>query len=408
MNILLIGNGFDLAHGLPTKYTDFLEFIRVIKEAFDIFRKKDKRTIRWGSLHLGIKRKIEENIGNTSNNLFSQEEMWDDLIKNNFWIEYFIGNPIYQKEDWIDFESEIHKVIEQLDFSMCENNRYDIINRCNDFLRRKYPKFGERNRDTGYYNVEITLKDIRDELLDALNKFIRAFEIYLAEYVEKIDIKVISPDIREIVNLGKDNNERNIKTGETIYNKIISFNYTNTYEQIYLKDCAVDLSEVIDYIHGKANIDNTMGSNNMVLGIDEYLSDDRKNEDIEFIAFKKYFQRIHKGTGCKYKEWLDEIKERFSSSENDEWDLKWVLAKQEYHLYIFGHSLDITDKDILRELILTRGMFTTIYYRNLEQKGQQIANLVKVIGQDELIKRTGGGSARTIEFKRQQDMEDIK
>ena len=25
MNILVIGNGFDLAHGLPTKYGDFLE-----------------------------------------------------------------------------------------------------------------------------------------------------------------------------------------------------------------------------------------------------------------------------------------------------------------------------------------------------------------------------------------------
>lgn len=28
MNILVIGNGFDLAHGLPTKYGDFLEFCR--------------------------------------------------------------------------------------------------------------------------------------------------------------------------------------------------------------------------------------------------------------------------------------------------------------------------------------------------------------------------------------------
>ncbi|MCI9342578.1 MAG: hypothetical protein HFI01_06290 [Lachnospiraceae bacterium] len=26
MNILVIGNGFDLTHGLPTKYTDFLLF----------------------------------------------------------------------------------------------------------------------------------------------------------------------------------------------------------------------------------------------------------------------------------------------------------------------------------------------------------------------------------------------
>ena len=28
MNILVIGNGFDIAHGLPTKYSDFLNFIR--------------------------------------------------------------------------------------------------------------------------------------------------------------------------------------------------------------------------------------------------------------------------------------------------------------------------------------------------------------------------------------------
>lgn len=31
MNILIIGNGFDLAHNLPTKYTDILEFLRIIK-----------------------------------------------------------------------------------------------------------------------------------------------------------------------------------------------------------------------------------------------------------------------------------------------------------------------------------------------------------------------------------------
>ena len=32
MNILVVGNRFDLAHGLPTKYTDFLNFVKVIKQ----------------------------------------------------------------------------------------------------------------------------------------------------------------------------------------------------------------------------------------------------------------------------------------------------------------------------------------------------------------------------------------
>ena len=74
-----------------------------------------------------------------------------------------------------------------------------------------------------------------------------------------------------------------------------------------------------------------------------------------------------------------------------------------HNLYIFGHSLDVTDKDILRDLILNDNVYTTIFYHNKETMGQQIANLVKVIGQDELIRRTGG-STKTIEFKLQQDM----
>lgn len=38
--------------------------------------------------------------------------------------------------------------------------------------------------------------------------------------------------------------------------------------------------------------------------------------------------------------------------------------------------------------------------------GKQIANLVKIIGQDELIRRTGG-SDKTIEFRQQQAMQCI-
>ena len=33
MKILIIGNGFDLAHGLPTKYTDFLKICSIAKTA---------------------------------------------------------------------------------------------------------------------------------------------------------------------------------------------------------------------------------------------------------------------------------------------------------------------------------------------------------------------------------------
>ena len=69
MKILVIGNGFDLAHGLPTKYTDFMEFINVIKQVLN------KGKIEWGNLHSQVRKEIQNNMGNVRNNIFTQENI---------------------------------------------------------------------------------------------------------------------------------------------------------------------------------------------------------------------------------------------------------------------------------------------------------------------------------------------
>lgn len=321
-----------------------------------------------------------------------------NCIANNIWLEYFGQCSMYLKENWIDFESEISNVIQSLDRDMHNGLHGELtINDEIGFLSNEY-------LDDKYCKEDISFKQIRDDLQRALLKLIRALEIYLVDFVEKIECTCVSPDIRAIK-----------------VDRVLSFNYTNTYEKIY-GNSGIEF----DFIHGKANINNTIATNNMVIGIDEYLSKKRRNKDVEFIAFKKFYQRIHKQTGCKYKEWVDEIKQDYfdylqrqevagqrgqrhilGSMQRMMNELAVSAIKEEdcslHHLYIFGHSLDITDKDILRDLILNDNVYTTIYYLNKDVMGQQIANLVKVIGQDELIKRTGGNT-KTIEFKQQQDM----
>ena len=38
MNVLIIGNGFDLAHGLPTKYSDFVNAVLTNSDFFTYLR----------------------------------------------------------------------------------------------------------------------------------------------------------------------------------------------------------------------------------------------------------------------------------------------------------------------------------------------------------------------------------
>ena len=65
-------------------------------------------------------------------------------------------------------------------------------------------------------------------------------------------------------------------------------------------------------------------------------------------------------------------------------------------------SLDKTDRDILKLLICNDNVTTKIYYyrKNKNDKkelGKLIKNLVRIMGQDELISRTMG-EQKTIEF----------
>lgn len=83
MNILVIGNGFDLAHGLPTKYTDFLGFV----ERFENLKKSSMIMSNGGLSNTAkpIYKYLDKLI--FENRKLSFE--LDKLISLNIWIEYF-------------------------------------------------------------------------------------------------------------------------------------------------------------------------------------------------------------------------------------------------------------------------------------------------------------------------------
>lgn len=378
MNILIIGNGFDLAHKLPTKYTDFLDFlenVRILKEEMpqnleQLSDKIDENLRQYlfnsNSSRLDINSKHQNYI----------TEMYE-LSKDNLWITWFNQERKLNKtlgKYWIDFEAEISKVIQKIESTLLELSPIEeCIDNYNElrFELNKYPIFNLFINKI--YDIdksdEINMERITEKLHNDLNKLIRCFEIYLEDFVKNIDISQLSLDI---YNLNVD--------------KILTFNYTNTYQKLYYTD--VDC----DHIHGKADINNNIESDNMVLGIDDYLNEDEKFTNTNFIEFKKYYQRLIKGTNCDYKKWIDEINQTKSFTK--------------HNVYIFGHSLASTDRDVLLDFIENEKTIITIYYNNSNQYSDQICNLVHLIGPDKLNEWVHQAKPK-IKFVKQQPMINI-
>lgn len=372
MNILVLGNGFDLEHDLPTKYTNFLDFL----EDFSNFNK-------WGKTK-------EDNaqsayIKNLFESVENQEKLnaLDIFTHDNLWIKYFNKvreGHMKRQENWIDFEKEISTIIQAYnDLIQYHENQKREDNKSEKFEKHCLDILGEIMES--YELAEENRKNNILRLLEDLNKLAGALELYIWDYIGNLKLDYYNPSISDI-----------------LVDKVLSFNYSDTFGILYddnrngVEYCFVHgkaennisifrAEECMDEKGKKACIRANAENNNMVLGIDEYLPEDRRNKEMDFIAFKKYYQRIYKKTGNEYKKWLQEVDEHKSNKNT---------------VYIFGHSLDETDGDVLRELINHANMNTVIFYRNKEQLGQQIANLVKILKSDTVIEKVYGSNPSII------------
>ena len=107
MNILVIGNGFDIAHGLPTGYKDFLLFVSILQHlasdtAFTPLCEKEEKMLTFLMT-------LKEQSANREELAAAVWNELAELIDNNVWVSYF--QEISIKERWVDFEKEISKVI---------------------------------------------------------------------------------------------------------------------------------------------------------------------------------------------------------------------------------------------------------------------------------------------------------
>lgn len=372
--VLLVGNGFDLAHGLLTKYENFLYLMKhwdVFYSSFTDEMEKKEKCGQGEETSAQVKKPFSKFLRHASEMNKLNIDKLGDSISTNSWMHYYC-NCEAEIDGWIDFEREIYPVIELFEFIFRAN--YTTSGRRGEYIKasiRKielspkmqrtvllWPRYFEAQSGdyilvkNPYVSIQygILKKRIIDSLRKEFNEFINAFEIYLYEFIYK------NNDIKPL---------RQIK--ELNITSVISLNYTLT-EKLY-----GITEDNVHHLHGMIREDLTQGKNNMVVGVNE-----AEKQNMDFIYFVKYFQRIQKSSGTKYK---GLIRKEYRTPNG--------LTGNAYELYIYGHSLDETDKDIIVYLIGKRSLLAnhqmlpkhvTIFYYDAADYEQKVINLINLYG----------------------------
>lgn len=347
MNILILGNGFDLAHGLKTKYSDFLEYCCKQFNRFPTYKPTDR-------------------------------------FYNNLWVRHFLSVKQGFDDTWIDLEKEIYKVIQyvsQLPIINSLNYQRALIMNYDDrsFNFYNFEKYlvgsvGSISSKNGYkrfepYN-ELQLKVYFDNprgvvnfLYDQLREFTKLFEYYLIDEVLN-HIESESKYRLSLKSIGVSEGSKDVY--------ILNFNYTDTCERFYKSKfsgyCDINIKPV--YVHGKVENNNEC---NLVLGTQSF--DKLPAHHImlaDFNIFKKHNQRHKYGTIESYQNLLRKIKKSRSTPV----------------FHIIGHSLDDTDGKILKHILLANSKSKiNIYYHNEEAQERLMNKINDIIGEEEVMEK---------------------
>lgn len=362
MNVLLLGNGFDLNYKLPTKYINFLNTVNFLSTLLSLDGHSVGEIFGAQSLQL-----VDKDI---SNSYKTYQEIYDRIPLASEAVEkltalasdnllYSFLHESYNKDiGWIDFEKEISAIIRAFaEFLQGESPNFDakshpmcvvdrvIISYFNFLTKQSTPEFlgfGHGTVSDGYVmeypygsgNKVIDKEKIIHELEKQLQELSDGLQIYLKYFVEKV-----------VVELSQNGLLQQLPALMPAY-KVITFNYTNTYEQVYH-------NREVFHIHGDLD-------KKIVLGVNPDEADEVDTIDISFLKFKKYYQRVLYHTDVDF--------------------LKWIFEEEgSVQLVVMGHSLDVTDKDIIMQ-VFGRARNITILYFNENNEASLIANLIKIYG----------------------------
>lgn len=384
-DILILGNGFDLACGFKTSYDDFYKFLK--------YAVNNDREIFFANFNVFFP---QIDFSDAKKFCIEFKNLLDGEYKDNIFVEYFL-NYNSNLNGWVAFEKELLCIAKGYDAFFEALKKYDNENtrycdftwniknnsealRVFSFLQScKYYQIKDTFNDAKEIKLCFSIKGLAnltavqwqikteqyienfiDFLYDELNAFSQLFAIYL-------HIATIQP------------------LGETKFNftadKIINFNYTNTYDRNYPFD-DVDVC----YLNGNIITE----TDNIVFGFNS--DENFKNSGLDILS--KSSQRLDKQTDyVNLKKFLPDK------------DTSWF--NESIKIGVYGHSLDKADKDTLNMIFTSHKDITIdIYYLDNKAKKSLISNIKNILSQQKFNLLSANSQINFIPCSNQNDDEE--
>ena len=372
--ILILGNGFDIAMGRKTKYTDFIDFEK------QLFSNPDEELLEF----LKVK------------------NICIEKYKDNLYLKFINENKDILGDNWSNLEIMISQLVESIMYFKENNDLLFQIAPENQFWALEDQLVREKNysskafvarcfislykeKDWSSLEREVALEKFNNEFIKQLDLLIELLEIYLS-YLDFLDFEV-----------------RNIKSKPTAldaipdlsYTYVLNFNYTNTSGYLFGTS-----KEKTHFIHGRIDLERTISRiNTMVFGIEDKEND--VNSDL--IPYQKYYQRVVKETGSRFEDF-------FKRTFYDIGDAFGTQFPNSKNIIVFGHSVDPLDKEIFQKCfeLAENGKYDYRFiftYFDEQAKRSIIKNLAIILGKEKLIELTG---KQKIVFIKSDDKDGMK
>lgn len=345
--ILITGNGFDLSLGLPTSYKDFMNVMIYLEDESNklkfknIYAQTDKRDLNGNIVKTMIPFDLKRNDSVNEIELIYEIRK---KLKSNLWYQFFKDELKF--DNWIDFENRIKYALENLlkygeyldkeiksfnsGLPFREKNKhytiryipssdsilvYDIAKKFK-LLKRMYSdkiEFDSNFCEVRYNKIiGFNFGKLADLLFNDLEEFTNIFIQYIVLFINPYFKNFIHKPVQGPIYLSN-------------INKHYTFNYTTIFSSSpYLHKVPTN------HIHGK--IDGFKSS--IVLGVYE-LEGQGITIPEEFFKFYKSNQRLSGQTEkFDFINYMNSVKNK----------------NEETQIFIFGHSLDTSDKYIINEV----------------------------------------------------------